>query len=203
MIHKKIILPIIFTLIILGVMLVSCNRSQSQVPAIFRFIDHLEENHVVKSPLENLKDNFVSIQEDLSEKWLPVTELSHEELKVWAAPTKHPILSFFETIQPESVRLLQDQKEVLFSESGDDASLTWKWVKVNKSRPSQTLPSHNKKLKCSILNPKKTIAFYQILPGSEITIRVLARKGANLPGNPAIALYLNELILNLVFLYMV
>jgi arylsulfatase A-like enzyme len=190
--QKIIILPMISILIVLAVILVSCRRSQSKFPALFRFIDHLEETHVVMSPMENLKDNFVPVQEDLSGKWLPVAELSNEDLKVWAAPTKHPVLSFNETIQPEGVHLLKDQKEMAFSESGDKENLTWKWVKVNKTRTSQMLPSYNRKLKCSILNPKKTISFYQILPNSEIKVRVGAKKGANLPENPAVALYLND-----------
>jgi arylsulfatase A-like enzyme len=189
--QKIIVLLMISIIIVLAVILVSCRRSQPQFPALFRFIDHLEETQIVLSPLENLTDNFVPIQEDLSGKWLPVAELSNEELKVWAAPTKHPVLSFYETIQPTGVHLLQGMKEMVFSESGDKESLTWKWVKVNKTRTSQVLPSYNKKLKCSILNPKKTISFYQILPSSEIRVRVLAKKGTNLPENPAVALYLN------------
>jgi len=190
--HQKIItLSLILIIVVLTVLLVSCRRSQTQFPALFRFIDHLEETQIVVSPLENLKDNFVSIQEDLSGKWVPVPELSNEELEVWAAPTKHPVLSFNETIQPEGVNLLKDQREIAFSERGDKESLTWKWVKVNKTRPSQMLPSYNRKLKCSILKPKKTISFYQILPPSEIKVRILAKKGANLPDNPEVALYLN------------
>lgn len=190
--HKKIALALLFILIALAITLVSCGRGRSRAPSVFRFIDHMEDIHVVQSPLENLRDNFVSVQEDISEKWQPLAKLSQEEIKVWAAPTRHPVLSFFETIQPGEVQLLQDQKEVLYSVNEDNTNMTWKLVKVNKSRASHTLPNHNKKLKCSILNPQKSIYFDQILPESRITIRILARKGANLPPNPRIALYLND-----------
>ncbi len=189
--RKKGAFFLVLIVVSLANVLISCRQSQTQFPALFRFIDHLEEAHIVVSPLKSLKDNFVTVQEDLSGKWMPVPELSNEELKAWAAPTKHPVLSFDETIQPEGANLFQDQKEVVFSEGGDEERLTWKWAKVNKTRTSQMLPSYNKKLKCSILNRKKTISFYQILPSSEIEVRVVAKKGANLPESPSVALYLN------------
>lgn len=174
---------------------VSCDRSEDDTSQLYRFLDHLEKQHVIKSPIENLRDNFESKEEDLTGKWHPVLPSSPDS-KTWAASTQFKLLGFDESQKPEGMSVYQDGGEIKFSPFADGQNLIWKWVKGTKTFSAVELKNYNRKFKHSIVSSKKPVEFLRVFPEGAVEFEIYVKKGGKKSPPSQLQIYLNDNLIN-------
>jgi len=173
---RKFCVPILLVLMCLLLLPSACSKKVEQGGRMIRFIDTFDSSNLVKSPLENLRDNFEFGEEDLSSRWQEMVELSDQEVRIWAAAADHKILGYDESKLPQGMSLVHDGRELSFHPYGRAGETTWKWKRGELVLPAIELKNYKRKLKCSVINSQKPVEFEHVFPRGTVEFVVYVKK---------------------------
>jgi arylsulfatase A-like enzyme len=165
---KKIFLGLISAVLLIFLLTV-CKPSALGRSKLLRFTDRISEKNILKSPLKEILKNFKTIEEDLSNKWIPIPFLSGEHQDVWAAPTQYPILGLNESKKPEGMRVTKDEVEIDFS-SGNERNENWGWLSSTKRKKLRMYPKYSRKFGGIVLREGDIFAFEELLSEGDVKL---------------------------------
>lgn len=123
-IRKSVILSLVSILILSGL---NCKKESG----LFRFIDHIDEVIVLKSPVKDMEKELELIKQEWSEKDMFSFDFGGNTYL--AVRTRGQLLSWDESKPPREMELFRDGKKIEFSSLPSTNSLVWRWLRVEKT----------------------------------------------------------------------
>jgi len=188
-------------LIILSFLAFACKTKHDNSFQLYRFVDHLQEENVMQSPLKDIVNKFPVITQDLTGKWTLLKELSDTKHNVWAASTDYVVLGNNQLKQPDQMRLTKDGKEILYSTDITGKINGWHWIVGNEKINLDVFPQFNSDRQGIIIPPGKSFEFNKILPDDSIIMDLYAEKAGTIDSDSRLFIsfnnnYIQELVIN-------
>ncbi|MFW6128725.1 MAG: sulfatase [Candidatus Aminicenantaceae bacterium] len=137
---------------------------------LYRFIDHISEDNVKESPLENIIKNFKLIKEKAINKWKYIPELSTSSIEMWAFTTSHQILGNPHERELEDINLFSNDEEVNFSYTFASKKTSWNWYDANEKLDLNQYEGYDKDERGVVIPEGNSFEFEKFLPEGNITI---------------------------------
>ncbi len=170
------------------VLLFSCSADQKRGPYLHRFIDQLENKHVVSSPLAGLHEKF----DRISQKWSgeELEPLSLNRARFYSVSTRLPVLGWEEQGQPERMKISMDGKEIPFHEDSSPNSMSWMLkkgeIEIDKFGKKGSISNF------LALGDEERFEDNIILPEGEFVLQIWAKSKNPSANLPQLEIHLNE-----------
>lgn len=145
-----------------------CNIFKKE-PEIFRLIDHISKTHVIETPYKDLLSQFNLVEEDLSQGWSYIPELSNDARDVWAVSTTHLPLNNDRLKKPDEMTLQKDGKFIAYAGQIKKITEAWQWIGTNEHLDLTTHKDFKAKHRGVRLGEGESYSFHKLFPEGEIT----------------------------------
>lgn len=122
--QRSIIVSLVSILVLSGLY---CKKD----PGLFRFIDHVDEVEVLKSPIRDMEKKIELLKQEWSEKDMFPFDFGGNTY--FAVRTQGHLLGWDESKPPREVELFRDGEKIEFSNLPSKNSLAWRWLRVEKT----------------------------------------------------------------------
>jgi arylsulfatase A-like enzyme len=151
---------------------IGCGSSRKKESRIIRIIDRISKENVVRSPLKNIIEQFNSVEEDMTGKWIYISELSSRDQEIWGTSSGFPILGNHESEFPEGMKLVNDGKEVVYLSGKNRQNVGWRWIGTSETLDLRGFEGYDKTRRGIILTPDNSFRFEKLLPKGNLIIDV-------------------------------
>jgi arylsulfatase A-like enzyme len=176
-----------FILILFAIIPNQCKRSIDSL----RFVDTLNSDNVVSSPLENLDQQFTKIEHE----WLgkDMILMRGGKTETWAIPSKSLLLGWDDQRMPESMEVYHNGSSMEFLPYEETDKTGWRWKRIEEYIEPERYRGF-KRFKGAVLLPKEKyfISRELMLPQGEVNIEVTASSQNGMKNLPLLELYLND-----------
>ncbi len=168
---------IAFSGVVFAIVMTGCKPAlRIKKGSSLRLIDHLNSKNLKSTPFKDLILNFPLEEENLTGKFKLFQELSSNQQKVWAAPTKKSVLSFKEDDQPQNMEVFFNNEALPFFSEEKENSIKWKLVKTAREFDIKRHEKYSRNYNCLILDENEDFAFETILPSMAVEIEIKVRR---------------------------
>lgn len=147
-----------------------CDAWRNKAPRIIRIIDRISEENIILSPFKNIVDEFNSVEEDITEKWVYLSDLSSQDQDIWATSSGYPILGVHESETPEGMQLLHDGKGIAYLSGKKKQKIGWRWIGTSETLDLREFQGYDKTRRGIILDPENPFRFEKLLPKGNLVI---------------------------------
>ncbi len=168
---------IVFSVVAFAFVLNGCKPTvKIKKSGSLRLIDHLNSKNIETTPFKDLILNFPIEEENLTGKFVLFRELSSNEQKVWAAPTKKSVLSFTEEDRPQDMEVFFNDESLPFFGEEQENSAQWKLIKTTREYDIKQLENYSRNFNCLILDENEHFGFETILSPMAAELEILVRR---------------------------
>ena len=147
-----------------------CDSSRSKDSRMIRIIDRISEENIVQSPFKNIIEKFNPVEEDITDKWVYLSDLSSQDQEIWGTSSGYPILGNDVSESPEGMRLLNDGREVAYLSGKKKQKAGWRWIATSETLDLREFEGYDKNRRGIILNPEHSFRFEKLLPKGNLII---------------------------------
>jgi arylsulfatase A-like enzyme len=162
--------PVCLLLLVLLAGFSNCVLQRNKESRLIRVIDRLSEENIVQSPFKNIIEKFNPVEEDITGKWIYLSDLSSQDQEIWGTSSKHPILGNHESEFPEGMKLLNDGKKVAYLSGMKKQKVGWRWIGTNETLDLRGFTGYDKNRRGIILNNENAFRFEKLLPKGNLII---------------------------------
>jgi arylsulfatase A-like enzyme len=156
-----------------------------------RFIDILDSENIVTSPLKELDQRVTKVEHEWSGKDMILVQGGKTE--TWGIPSKSLLLGWNDRQKPDSMEVFHNGSNIDFLPHGQAENTSWRWKRIEEYIEPERYRGH-RRYKGAVLLPmdKYFVSRELILPQGEIAIEIIAgiQNGQN--NVPLLELYLND-----------
>jgi len=120
---KRIVLSTIFLLLL--------SYGCRQKAEFYRFIDQIQHENVISSPLVDLEERFEVVEQEWSGREMDLITI--DNTTYWAQATKMPVLHWEENQEPENMRVFREGKKMEFASFPQPGLSSWKWMRFGQT----------------------------------------------------------------------
>jgi arylsulfatase A-like enzyme len=176
-----------FVLILSAILLNQCKRNIDS----HRFVDILDSNNIISSPLKNLDLQFTKIEHH----WLgkDMILMKGGKTETWGITSKSLLLGWDDQRMPESMEVSQNGSTIEFFPLDQTEKTSWRWKRIEEFIEPERYRGY-KRFKGAVLLPKGKyfVSRELILPQGEVTFEITASSQSGMKNLPLLELYLND-----------
>ncbi len=159
---------------LLGLVFISaltcCDSSTANESRLIRIIDSLSEENIVQSPFKNIIEKFNLVEENVTDKWALLPELSSQDQEIWGTSSRYPILGNHESDFPEGMQLIKDGHEIQYLRGGTKQKIGWRWIGTSETLDLRGFKGYDKTRRGVILNQENSFQFEKLLPKGNLVL---------------------------------
>lgn len=161
-----------FVFLVFIVAFVCCDSSANKESRLIRIIDSLSEENIVQSPLQNIIEKLNFVEDNLTDKWSYVPDLSSQDQEIWGTSSSHPILGNHEAEFPEGKKLLNDGQEVEYLSGKKKQKIGWRWIRTSETLDLRKFSGFNKTRRGIILDKENSFQFEKLFPKGNVILDI-------------------------------
>ena len=182
---------IFFILFIILLFSISCKQKSE----IYRFIDHLDTENIVSSPLIDPENNFNPVEQ----------KFSASEMNPWIGDTEGyryfpldvSLLGWDDSLAPAGMKVFQNGRELEFRNRSLTTKNTWKWKRIQETIEPGIFQGYKKFNGSIVLQKDEYFTTHEIyFPEAEYTFEIEARSHRPRKYLPRLQLYLDDKMLD-------
>jgi len=150
--------------------------SELRSEGLVRLIDQMKEENLKMSPFAGILNNFALIEDNFSGKMTHLPEYSSSKQRVWAATTRHSILSKDDMGKPDGMEIWIDDVLISPQDQTQGNIIDWKCLKTNRKIDISTSDKYSKQWKCLLMDVGDSFSFETLLPDAPVEFEVVARR---------------------------
>lgn len=158
----------------------------------YRFLDHLDAENVVASPLISLDASFKTVNQTWSEDEMTLLEGGNGRTR--AVPTESLLLGWLSQETPEGMAVYRNEEKLEFASELEEGKTAWTWSRVTEVIEPEIYPEHKKFKRDAVLLSKNQyfVSPEIFLPGGETLFEITAFSLNGMEYLPQLEIYLNE-----------